>query len=280
MRNTLLRCCALVTLTSGLLLVPRCAVAQLVDVEVNDAGEALKHPDAVSKPTPHMANGHPDLNGVWHHYYNGAREGVKDGNSVKVVAKSPRRPVPPPTKPQYKPELVARMEDLKIHQAKVDPTFACRPPGVPRLGPPNQIAQTPAELVFLYSDLTGNYFRVIPTDGRSHNTDADPSYNGVSVGHWERDTLVVDATNFNDESWLGDNGWFHSSALHVTERLTRHGDTLVYEATVEDPKVLTQPWKMTPRTLTLQDDDLEEAPPCIEMDRSHLTDDSHHDNPR
>ena len=172
------------------------------------------------------------------------------------------------------------MKDLDEHQEKVDPTLTCAAPGVPRLGPPNEIVQTDHEVVFLYTDLTGEFFRVIPTDGRPHRTDVEASANGDSTGHWEGDTLVVDGTEFSDDTWLADNGLLHSGKLHVTERLTRKGDTISYEVTVDDPIVLVKPWVMSPRLLTLQPDVLEQAPPCVDLDASHLTDLSHHGNNR
>ena len=68
---------------------------------------------------------------------------------------------------------------------------------------------------------------------------------GWSRGRWEGDTLVVDVTGFNDASWFDRAGNFHSEALHVVERYTRTGpDHLSYEATIEDPKVFTRPWKI------------------------------------
>jgi hypothetical protein len=69
---------------------------------------------------------------------------------------------------------------------------------------------------------------------------------GWSNGHWEGDTLVVDVTNQNDQTWFDRAGDFHSEALHVVERYTPRGpDVLMYEATIEDPKVFSRPWKIT-----------------------------------
>jgi hypothetical protein len=66
---------------------------------------------------------------------------------------------------------------------------------------------------------------------------------GDSVGHWEGDTLVVDVTGFNDKTWLGVAGAFHSDELHITERYTRISkDRINYDVTMEDPKVFTKPW--------------------------------------
>ena len=98
------------------------------------------------------------------------------------------------------------------------------------------------ELIFLYEEISGDVYRIIPTDGRKHREDANPSYYGDAVGHWEGDTLVVETTNFVEETWFGEDGYFHSDAMRVIERFWRVGENLAYQVTVDDPKVLTQPW--------------------------------------
>jgi hypothetical protein len=242
-----------------------------------------------AKSTPRLPDGHPDLNGIWYQPLLFLGSGEKAGDTLKYVLKpddnSKRfaaaiKPAPPQYRPSYKPELVAKVQEYNQQQVKLDPGFFCKPPGVPRIGAPQKIVQTDKEVIFLYSDLAGNFWRIIPTDGRPHRTDADPSYFGDSVGHWDGDTLVVDANNFNDDTWLADNGLFHSDALHVIERLTRKGDTIDYEVTVDDPKVLTQPWIFQPKILTPIKEPLDEAPPCIEKDSPNMTDLEHHGNPR
>jgi len=166
---------------------------------------------------------------------------------------------------------------------EVDGVMHCKPAGVPRMGPPQQIIQTPGQVAFLYdlaavSNVSGNYYRVMPTDGRPHRTDLDPSYLGDSVAHWEGDTLVVDVVGFNNLSWFASGGRFHSEAMHVIERFTRDGDMLKYEVTVEDPNVLTKPWTMTPRllkldpTIIMSGDDA----PCVEADMPHMVTKEHH----
>jgi len=120
---------------------------------------------------------------------------------------------------------------------------------------------------------------VIPTDGRPHRADEDPSYMGDSIGRFEGSTLVVDVTNFNDDTWLGSDGYFHTEKMHVVERLTRNGDTVTYTATVEDPDVLAKPWTTTARQLKLSTskaDALLEAPPCVEHDAPHIVTLDHH----
>jgi hypothetical protein len=271
-------------LVLAILMAPMTAAGQ-----TSYAAEAAKYPDAASKPTPHMTDGHPDLNGVWHHFF-GAGTVQKVGDNfvlgfggapaARKAGSPPARPQPDP-KPEYKPAYLGNVKSLNENQVKEDPTLHCRPPGVPRLGPPQQIAHMPKQVVFLYADLTGNQWRVIPLDGRPHGTDpeAEGTYNGDSVGRWEGDTLVVDVTRMTDETWLGDNGLFHSKKLHVTERLRRVGDTIQYQMTAEDPEVLQKPWTIS-RTLTLQRDALEEAAPCIDYDAGHYVNQEHHDNGR
>lgn len=242
-----------------------------------------------AKPTPRLKDGHPDLNGIWYRPLLFLGSAEQDGSTLKLVNKPDAdfaafaagiRPKPPEYSPSYKPELLAKVAEYNEQQVKLDPGFFCKPPGVPRIGPPHQIVATPGLVVFLYSDLAGNFWRIIPTDGRPHRTDADQTYLGDAVGRWEGDTLVVDTNNFNDDTWLADNGLFHSDALHVIERLTRKGDTIRYEVTVDDPKVFTKPWTMQPRTLTPLKEPLDEAPPCVEKDSANMTDLSHHPNPR
>src|SRR5262249_317534 len=144
-------------------------------------------------------------------------------------------------KPEYKAAFTPKVQGLSDQQGVLDPAFHCKPQGVPRMGPPSQIIQTPGQVVFLYG--ASNLFRIIPTDGRPHRADADPSYMGDAIGRFEGpETFVVDVTNFNDDTWLASDGYFHTEKMHVVERLTRKGDVLTYQATVEDPDVLAKPW--------------------------------------
>src|SRR5580692_12183816 len=135
--------------------------------------EASRYPDAASKPTPHMADGHPDLTGVWHHYFNGLVAKVGDnsfalnfGQTIpKGTAAAPAPQAKPHPNPEYKAQFVAKVKGLDANQVKEDHTLHCMPPGVPRIGPPQQVVQTPKQVVFLYAELTGNHWRVIPING-------------------------------------------------------------------------------------------------------------------
>jgi hypothetical protein len=87
--------------------------------------------------------------------------------------------------------------------------------------------------------------RTIHTNGTQHPDQRLDFWLGDSRAYWEADTLVVDVTDFNEETWFDRAGNFHSDALHVTERYTPVSPHhLMYEVTIEDPKVFTRPWKM------------------------------------
>ena len=234
-----------------------------------------------SAPTPKLADGHPDLNGQWYHRIGPPVAQLKPGQSYDAAIAKPIGIAQfNPGKAPYKPEYVAKVKDYDERQVQLDPAWYCQPPGVPRVGPPQKIVQTAKELVFLYDDLNGNFFRVVRMNA-PHRTDIEASAHGDSIGRWEGDTLVVDVTNLDETTWLSDNGLFHSDKTHVIERLRREGDTLHYDVTVEDPVVFAEPWKQRSRDLKLMKDyEIEEAPYCSERDASHLQDLSHHGNLR
>ncbi len=224
---------------------------------------ALAIPSLVAaQSTPRTAAGRPDLSGYWI-----AGGGVilsdspDDEGNFSIVLPARDNDISNfekdsavlqrahTNKPLYRPEHWATIQDLDWNGLTSDPIFVCRPAGVPRMGPPHKIIQTPTEIVFLYetriSDLA--QYRIIPMDGREHHRlqVADTTWLGYSVGRWEDDTLVVETVGFNDESWLGWTGYIHSWDMKVTERIHREGDTLHWVATVEDP-MLIEPWTMDP----------------------------------
>jgi len=127
----------------------------------------------------------------------------------------------------------------------LDPQSRCFPQGVPRAmySSDLQILQPPGFVVFLVG--FSHSYRVVPLDGRPHLPEDIKLFMGDSRGRWEGNTLVVDVTNNNDKTWLDVIGSFHSDALHVVERFTVvDARTINYEATIEDPKVYTRPWKL------------------------------------
>jgi hypothetical protein len=114
-----------------------------------------------------------------------------------------------------------------------------------------QIVQTPKSIVVVTEMV--HDARTIPTDGSAHIDGRVRSWGGDSRGHWERDTLVVDTTNFNGNGWLGTvsntgraRGVPFSKDLHIVERFTRvDANTLNYEIVIDDPQYFKQPWKMS-----------------------------------
>jgi hypothetical protein len=252
-------------------------------------------PDAIAAakkaPTPHLADGHPDLTGFWapagwgyavsgggklsadgKTYYTQRREEAPNQTREKTVELKKR--VEGTNLPPYKPEFVAKVKDLADRQSKTDPAFYCAPKGFPRVGPPTEIVQVPKTLVFLYDTVNSseqNAFRVVSTDGRGHDPTLNPSYYGDSIGHWEGNTMVVDVTNLVDDTWLSQNGTIHSDAMHITEKLTREGNVIDWQLTIEDPKMFTKPWVFSRHLIhgLAGGHALEEAP-CVEHDGNHL----------
>jgi len=231
---------------------------------------------------------HPDLSGVWSYAIDRAPAALKkDVNGVVTIQKidqsarhgdatSVAGALPSTLRPSYKPEHLAKVKDLFDHESKVDPVFYCGRPGVPRIGSPRKIVQLLNETIFFYEDISGDPYRIIPTDGRAHRANANPSHYGDSVGRWEGRVFVVDARNFVDDTWFGEDGYFHSPEMRVIERLWMVGENLVWQATVEDPVVLTAPWVMPPRLIRPSKESLEESPKCVETDGHKLLNDDHH----
>jgi len=281
----------LILVACAITVLPSAATSAAAQATPGSKASAAKTADS-SATTPHLADGHPDMNGVWVPANAGSggsaikkdangnvdvRLFARDGSPTNFNVDNTIRRRADPNKPVYKPEFLQKIKDLDDNEASQDPLFFCKPAGVPRIGAPNQISQTPGQVVFLYQ--SGNTFRVIPTDGRPHSDNVDQTFMGESVGHWDNDTLVVDVIGFNDISWLEIAGYFHSADLHVIERLRRDGNLLHYQATVEDPNVLAKPWVRTPVNLKISrspDDALYEDPPCMELDTGHFVTKEHH----
>jgi hypothetical protein len=146
--------------------------------------------------------------------------------------------------PPYTPAAEAKRQEYVARRGIDDPMARCLISGVPRITTrplPFEIVQLTGRVIILYE--AHHAFRIIPTDGRPHPADIEPSYLGDSVGHWEGDTLVIDVIGFNTNTWLAGVGTIHSEKLHVTERYTRDTQgTIIYDVKIEDPEVFTKPW--------------------------------------
>jgi len=205
---------------------------------------------------PRTANGKPDLTGVWqgNSTQAGSWDAANGGTGVGGSGRDPAAPVilssndrPGGGGAPYQDWAAKKVLESFRKRGIDDPTAQCLPGGLPRsvlVGLfPQQFIQTPTQIVILYEYMS--VFRVIPLNAK-HPDDIIPSYMGNAVGRWEGDTLVLDVIGFNDKTWLSGTGTFHSDSLHITERYTRVSkDRIDYEVTMEDPKVLTRPWKLT-----------------------------------
>ena len=279
--------CSIVTLLT--LAVAANASAQ-VAARAPDRGTVQQLQKLSAKPTPKLADGRTDFNGTWDHL--GGIEFVRpvkkaDGSLCLIGCAAtptgaPPAPFPPVQTdfPKYKPEVQAKVADYNKRQVQLDTNLRCQPPGVPRIGPPSKIVQNAREVVFLYDDVNGAFFRIIPTDGRPHRKDVPASYLGDAIARIEGDTLIVETVGFNEDTWLTDNGAFHTKDLKVTERFRRVGDTIEWRATVQDPSILVEPWSLKPQMMWVTDIEIEEPARCEDRDVEHIIDGSHHDNPR
>lgn len=213
---------------------PNGDVTQTVKVTV--AGTTERAPAAAAgaaapKPTPRMADGKPDLSGV----YNSS-----SFNFGGAQVRGQNNPITATLKPGA--------EKFKVVRGPDDPGqySTCSPTGVPgAYFVPYQweIVQGRDRVVIVYE--YPHLFRVIPTDGTPHPADPDPTWMGDSIGRWDGDTLVVDTIGFNDKTELP-GGFKHTEALHVVERFHRVDfNNLDYEATVEDPNVFEKPWTIS-----------------------------------
>ena len=144
----------------------------------------------------------------------------------------------------YKPEAQKKREENRANWLERDPEIRCYMPGVPRANYmpfPFQILQNPNQFFITY-EYAGAFRDVYFKNPGPAETD---SWMGQSVGRWEGDTLVVDVTGQNDQTWFDRSGTHHSNQLHVVERYTLTSPNHIqYEATIEDPEVFNKPWKI------------------------------------
>lgn len=191
---------------------------------------------------PRTPDGRPDLQGIWQAMNtavwdiqdHSSEYGVPAGQGVVVGNEIP-----------YQPWALEQRQLNYENRHTDDPEANCKMVGVPRINYmpyPFQILQTPDQIVMTYEWV--HSIRNIYMGGERMPGPIE-WYMGDSRGRWEGDTLVVDVTHFTGETWLDRSGNFHGPGLRVTERYTRTGpDHLLYEVTLDDPEVFTEPWQM------------------------------------
>ena len=205
----------------------------------------------VEYSVPRLADGHPDLNGVWQ-AVSAANWNIQDhaASAGPVVALGAAFSVPgglgvvDGNELPYQDWALARRDENAAQWLTKDPEVKCYLPGVPRatyMPYPFQIVQG-ANAVLMAYEFAGAT-RLVSMAGASEPP--APSWMGFSRGRWDGDALVVEVTGFNEDTWFDRAGNFHSDEMRVVERYTRTGpDRLQYEATITDDKVFTRPWTM------------------------------------
>ena len=213
-----------------------------------------------------LTNGKSDLNGIWQAlgsaHYDVERHMARPS---MMLRQGPHGPLPAVSvmllgavgavpggmgvvqggKIPYKPEARKKREENRKHWIERDPEVKCYLPGVPRavyMPFPFQIFQN-EDAVFIAYEYAGAVRDIYFEDPGPAETD---SWMGQSVGHWEGDTLVIETTGFNDQTWFDRSGTHHSNQLRVVERYTLSSTNHIhYEAEIEDPEVFTRPWTIS-----------------------------------
>jgi hypothetical protein len=204
----------------------------------DDKGASANVPRVSAAPKGHYAalDSLPDWGGAW-------------------FAASPRGAQPPKLKGPYLAAYEKWRQDVKAKDGVVATSQSnCLPPGMPSL---MALPQYPIEFIFSPGRVTVHHeawmqWRNIYTDGRKHAEDADPTFQGDSIGHWEGGTLVVETVGTKENLGLtsATRGPVpaHSAKLRILERIhldPRNPDTLIDEMTLQDPDALAEPYKQT-----------------------------------
>jgi hypothetical protein len=218
---------------------------------------ALSAPAAVAQTQnqPHDLYGdpaHPDLSGMWNpdqagSYVMTAAMAAAVGIPDAVFARMPKQQGPKLT-PPYQARFDRDTRAMQAGNPPLDSVSKCLAFGLPRfMTMPMEIIQTPGQLTLNLGVL--HDIRRIYIDGRGHTPDADPSFSGDSIGHWEGDTLVVDTIALRGGT-LDRGGIPFSDKLRVTERFRRTGPGKMEDRmTLTDPEAFQEPFQFT-RTYT------------------------------
>jgi len=200
---------------------------------------------------PKGPDGHPNFNGIWQVLNtsnwdlveHAARPGLVIADGTLSADPGGTGVVEGGEIPYLPAALEIRKKNFE-NRLKLDPEIRCYLPGVPRanyMPYPFQIFQSTKALFFAYQ-YDGAVRNIFLKDPGPAPAD---SWMGQSWAKWEGETLVIDVSGFDERTWLDRAGDFHSDALHVVERYTMIGpDVMQYEATIEDPKVFSKPWKI------------------------------------
>jgi hypothetical protein len=200
---------------------------------------------------PRLSDGKPNLSGIWQAMntanWDLQEHASRQGLVVALGAVAAEPGGPGVVEGGEIPYLPAALETRKANftqRLTADPEIKCYLPGVPRatyMPYPFEIFHS-TKAVFVAYQYAGAVRNIFLKDPGPAPAD---SWMGQSVGRWEGDTLVIDVTGLDERTWFDRSGNYHSDSLHVVERYTpMTKDVLSYEATIEDPKVFSRPWKI------------------------------------
>jgi len=183
----------------------------------------------LAAPAPRTADGKPDLTGLWEFPIETAVGNIalRNPGDLKTT--------------EIQPWAQALVQQRHENLGTENPRFKCLPegPGYSTSGGMRRFVQTPSMIVILNEDLT---YRQIYMDGRGLEANPNPNWMGYSVGHWDKDTLVVESFGFNDRTWILD-GYPHTEGLHMTERFRRNDfGHLEVAITFQDPAAYARAW--------------------------------------
>ena len=261
-------------LIAGILAAPAVSSAQWFSVPSPGAPRTASGEVDLAAATPRLANGKPDLSGVW---MTAEPLCVIRGTlpiSELLKLNPPSRQCPPRTASfsrqsinigidmpgglPYQPWLAKLVDERTANQAIDDPHIRCLPDFYLRAyGLPHYVkfVQTAGLLVML-NEYNGTYRQVF-TDGRALPESPNPSWQGYSTATWDGDTLVIDSIGFRDDLWIDWDGSMITGEAKVRERIRRpQFGHLEIEVTVDDPKAYTKPWSVTLRQQFAADTEL------------------------
>ena len=205
-----------------------------------------------STTMPRTSDGKPDFTGIWQ-AMNSANWDLQahEARRGPVIALGAAFSVPAGpgvvegNEIPYLPAAAAKKKENAENWLTRDPEIKCFMPGIPRMiymPYPFQIIQG-KDAILMASEFASASRTIRMNTKEKSPTDA---WMGWSVGHWDGNTLVIDVTDQIDQTWFDRAGNFHSEALKVVERYTPiDRNTIGYEATMEDPKVFSRPWKIS-----------------------------------
>ena len=186
-------------------------------------------PQGPPGPVPRLADGHPDLTGIWNGF----------GGSGSDA-------------PDMLPWAAKVVADHRAKQGAEDFEARCLPGGPPRAAPYHTALFSTPTLVLMLFEGNTHMYRQFFVDGTDHPKDLKPAFYGDSRAHWEGDTLVVDTVSFFGKSWYDFAGTPHTKQMHLTETFHRRDyGNMDMRVTIDDPGVFTKPWVIN-RSTTLE----------------------------